>query len=331
FIMFLQLEHKRLVDDNTSFLQVERSTLDQVQKRLDRLKKKQKEEKPQEDEFEARLQTMRVRRILNNKSLSGKRFPPTTIRYGNFKTFKDLYNNSLFADFYLKLKIIRIRSKEGTSCFEVDPNDDIITLAEKLAIQLKFDPSTLKIAKDSQNSTERNQALQQFSLVNSQPASTVGPFEPTTNTSSLSALNVKQEAVDDYLEKQSGGFIKRGRDPKFAKEFVEEPDYRVKQRCLNDHAHWPEGIKAVVEAIYEPSQETKRVGMIYTDLMDAGFKTLRNHLDATKCDAHLVNVLSDFHPLTYIKSTGIFDKKDFDTLARIAVTHFEADATCRPF
>ncbi|CAG8615384.1 1362_t:CDS:2, partial [Ambispora gerdemannii] len=55
-------------------------------------------------------------------------------------------------------------------------------------------------------------------------------------------------------------------------------------------------------------------------------KTLQNHLDATKGDAHLVNVLSDFHLLTYIKSTGIFDKKDFDTLARIAVTHSEADA-----
>ncbi|CAG8619048.1 7226_t:CDS:2, partial [Ambispora gerdemannii] len=47
-----------------------------------------------------------------------------------------------------------------------------------------------------------------------QPASTVGQFEPTTNTNSSSALNVKQEAVDDYREKQSG-FIKRGRDPKF--------------------------------------------------------------------------------------------------------------------
>ncbi|CAG8683780.1 9183_t:CDS:2, partial [Ambispora gerdemannii] len=47
-----------------------------------------------------------------------------------------------------------------------------------------------------------------------QPASTVESFEPTTNTSSSSALNVKQEAVNDYREKQSG-FIKRGRDPKF--------------------------------------------------------------------------------------------------------------------
>ncbi|CAG8668784.1 4819_t:CDS:2, partial [Ambispora gerdemannii] len=44
-------------------------------------------------------------------------------------------------------------------------------------------------------------------------ASTVGPFEPTANTSSSSALNVKQEVVDDYLEKQSG-FIKRGCAPK---------------------------------------------------------------------------------------------------------------------
>ncbi|CAG8649534.1 220_t:CDS:2, partial [Ambispora gerdemannii] len=127
-----------------------------------------------------------------------------TIRYGNFKTFKDLYNNSLFVDFYLKLKIEHIRSKEGTSRFEVDPNDDIITLTKKIAIQLKFDPSTLKISKDSHG----NLIYITFEDRGTRHFSSLGPFEPTTNTSSSSALNVKQEAVDDYLEKQSGDFIK---------------------------------------------------------------------------------------------------------------------------
>ncbi|CAG8677539.1 2055_t:CDS:2, partial [Ambispora gerdemannii] len=39
-------------------MKVEHSTLDQVQKRLARLKKKQKEEKPQEYDFEARVEQM---------------------------------------------------------------------------------------------------------------------------------------------------------------------------------------------------------------------------------------------------------------------------------
>ncbi|CAG8456297.1 10118_t:CDS:2, partial [Ambispora gerdemannii] len=37
-----------------------------------------------------------------------------------------------------------------------------------------------------------------------QPALTVGSFKPTTNINSSSTLNIKQEVVDDYLEKQSG-------------------------------------------------------------------------------------------------------------------------------
>ncbi|CAG8531679.1 345_t:CDS:10 [Ambispora gerdemannii] len=190
---------------------------------------------------------------------------------------------TFFFQLRLYKMIVRIRSKEGTSRFEVDPNDDVMALAEKIAIQLKFDPSTLKISKDPQNGVQAKylsgQSIAQLGInhgdliyitfedgakpgtsivsAGKQPASTVGPFEPTTNTSSSSALNVKQEAVDDYLEKQSG-FIKRGRDPKFCKhsihgmcdycmpleckEYVGEPDYRLKQRCLNGHAPWPEGI-----------------------------------------------------------------------------------------
>ncbi|CAG8664158.1 12037_t:CDS:2, partial [Ambispora gerdemannii] len=135
--------------------------------------------------------------------------------------------------------IVRIRSKEGTSRFEVDPND-IITLAEKIAIQLNFDPSTLKISKDPQNSVQAKYfSRQSIALLNGVKPGTSAVF---------AALNVKQEALDVYLEKQSGGFIKR----RLQKEYVEEPDYCVKQRCLNGHAHWPEGICTN----YQPSAVT---------------------------------------------------------------------------
>ncbi|CAG8698320.1 11590_t:CDS:2, partial [Ambispora gerdemannii] len=103
---------------------------------------------------------------------------------------------------------------------------------------LQFDPSTLKISKEPQNGVQANSFPGRASLsgnkvrIESMPydlssflvsrtrivsfshASTVGPFEPTTNTNLSSALNVKPEAVDDYQEKQFG-FIKQGRDPKF--------------------------------------------------------------------------------------------------------------------
>ncbi|CAG8598031.1 2122_t:CDS:2, partial [Ambispora gerdemannii] len=121
--------------------------------------------------------------------------------------------------------------REGTSRFEVDPNDDITVVAEKIAIQLKFDPSTLKYQKTRKMVYKRNIFPDKVSLITfedgvkpdtsavsagKQSASTVGPFEPTANTSSSSALNLKQEVVEDYLEKQSG-FIKRGCAPKFRK------------------------------------------------------------------------------------------------------------------
>ncbi|CAG8464158.1 6542_t:CDS:2, partial [Ambispora gerdemannii] len=105
------------------------------------------------------------------------------------------------------LKIVRIRHKEGMSRFGVDPNDDIMALAEKVRIfALSHESITAKwCTSEIAFRTEHRSVGNKFPL---------GPFEPTTNTSSSLALNVKQEAVDDYLEKQSGGFIKRGCDPK---------------------------------------------------------------------------------------------------------------------
>ncbi|CAG8553444.1 1914_t:CDS:10 [Ambispora leptoticha] len=655
-------------------MKVERSTLEQVQARLARIKK-QKEEKPQEYDFEARVEQMRQQEeeekrkrkekkkakkakeknvatdnegegldpemaklmgIRNDKSLRDRGFSPV---------FSEEVNTVSRSTNIVNLLIVRIRSKEGTSRFEVDPNDDIMVLAEKIANQLKIDLSTLSMSKTTQDHIQvtlvAGKSIGELGInhgdliyitfeegaksAGKQTAS--GPFEPTRNLNSSSALNVKQEAVDDYLEKQTG-FIQRERDPKFCKHSIhgmcdycmplepydanylaenrikhmsfhaylrkvqkeyikttstnakfipplEEPDYRVKQNCLNGHAPWPEGIctkcqpsavtlqqqqfrmvdhvefstsnlinnfinfwrstgyqrfgylygryesypdvplgiKAVVEAIYEPPQENQedglslilpwneegsvdeaaaacglvKVGMIYTDLVDAGegkvickrhidsyflssqeccfsaamqtknpnitklsasgkfsskfvtcvvtgnengevdvhayqvsitceamvaadiiepsvepnvmrvkestseryvpevfykyknkygvnvqesakpcfpveylllnvthgfplnqtplftspqsfpienrpgievqdFKTLKSHLDATKSDDYLVNALSDFHLLTYVKSTGIFDKNDFDMLAKIAVTHSESDA-----
>ncbi|CAG8505276.1 4871_t:CDS:2, partial [Ambispora gerdemannii] len=157
--------------------------------------------------------------------------------------------------FYLMFEIIRIRPKEGISRFEIDPNDNIIMLAEKTAKWYTSEIS-FRTKHRSVRINFEDGAKSDTSAVSAgkQTASTVGSFEPTTITSLSSALNVKHSlhGMCDYcmsLEKIRPNMSFHAYLRKVQKEYVktintnarfilplEEPDYHVKQHCLNGYA-----------------------------------------------------------------------------------------------
>ncbi|KAG9290745.1 hypothetical protein G9A89_011708 [Geosiphon pyriformis] len=216
--------------------------------------------------------------------------------------------------------LVRIRSKEGQNRIEVDPKDDILVLRDKIATLIKIpDPTTIKMSNEPTGglllTSLAGQSIEQLGIRHGDLLFVTYSDTPTVRTPSIVAAgkqpeklpsiefkskelpmasNVKQDTVDDILEKQDG-LIKRGRDPKFCKHTVngmcdycmplepydinylaenrikhmsfhaylrkihkeynktagantkfipplEEPDYRVKENCLNGHAPWPEGI-----------------------------------------------------------------------------------------
>ncbi|CAG8433598.1 10909_t:CDS:10 [Diversispora eburnea] len=271
--------------------------------------------------------------------------------------------------------LVRVRTKEGTFRIESDPIDDISVLGNKIASHLRTDPSSIRISDTPKSAGKFISELSGESLNKlgiSHGDLIYVTFEEVVDAKQVkettkSTTPVKQDSVDDLLEKQDG-LIKRQRDPKFCKhaskgmcdycmplepydpnyltenrikhmsfhaylrkinkqnkqnvKFIpplEEPNFHVKGNCKGGHAPWPLGIctkcqpsavtlqpqsypdvplgvKAVVEAIYEPPQEDEvdglslnlpwdheqlvdevaancglvKVGMIYTDLIDDG-------------------------------------------------------------
>ncbi|RHZ78677.1 hypothetical protein Glove_158g49 [Diversispora epigaea] len=120
--------------------------------------------------------------------------------------------------------LVRVRSKEGTFRIEIDPNDDISVLGNKIASHLGTDPSTVRIS-DKPNLTGEfisnlsEGSIDKFKIrhgdliyVTFEEAVDSNQMKETTK----STTSVKQDSVDDFLEKQDG-LIKRQRDPKFCK------------------------------------------------------------------------------------------------------------------
>ncbi|EIE81923.1 hypothetical protein G6F46_005649 [Rhizopus delemar] len=285
--------------------------------------------------------------------------------------------------------LLRIRSKEGMHRVQVDNGETFWTLAQKISELLKIeDPSTIAMGRDPNPATAAS--LSQLADKTIESANLkhgdivyVSYIENNKSTEELNNNDstvvvprdtIKQDAVDDFLEKQRG-LIDRKKDPKFCRHgdkamcdycmplepfdpryleenkikhmsfhaylrqlnaaqqtknipVLEEPDYKAYR--MVDHVefssasiidsflnYWrasgsqrfgylygryepylevPLGVKAVVEAIYEPPQQDHsdgiqltlpweeenrvnevaeacglvRVGMIYSDLLDDG-------------------------------------------------------------
>ncbi|KAF9422295.1 nuclear protein localization protein 4 [Podila epigama] len=122
-------------------------------------------------------------------------------------------------------KLVRVRSKEGTHRIEVNASDDIVVLQNKIAAELKItDPSTISFSDQPNASTATpmssfaGKTLADLNIKHGDLLYvdfTVAAVAPQTSATSSSS-SVVQDAVDDYLDTQSG-LIKRGKDAKFCK------------------------------------------------------------------------------------------------------------------
>ncbi|CAG8646349.1 4275_t:CDS:10 [Acaulospora morrowiae] len=124
--------------------------------------------------------------------------------------------------------MIRVRSREGTFRIDVEPDDKLSVLGTKIAKQLNLpDYSSIYISDNPQNVQIRikdnlEHAISELGV--SHGALIYATFEETSDIqddkmvtdNSSAQINVKQDPVDDFLEKQDG-LIKRERDPKFCK------------------------------------------------------------------------------------------------------------------
>ncbi|ORY04423.1 nuclear protein localization protein-like protein 4 [Basidiobolus meristosporus CBS 931.73] len=120
--------------------------------------------------------------------------------------------------------LLRIRSSEGTSRVQVDGSEDISSAIIKLAEILKHDPSSiaLSVRPDcttllaTSGATVEQLGLKHGDMLYAQISKSAGEEQPKENEASNSFKNVRQDEIDDYLDKQDG-LIKRGRDPNFCK------------------------------------------------------------------------------------------------------------------
>ncbi|KAH9244768.1 hypothetical protein BASA81_017804 [Batrachochytrium salamandrivorans] len=132
--------------------------------------------------------------------------------------------------------LLRIRSPDGQARLTLDPTDTMLTLQSQIAGALKldsartfdlsFDPKgeSRVVAKPDQSlgllGLKHGDLL--FVLYHTKNPGTSGETGATSNTSQpqnpkgKSALLVKQDPVDEFLQKQPGT-IKRERDPRFCK------------------------------------------------------------------------------------------------------------------
>ncbi|CAO3621179.1 unnamed protein product [Cunninghamella blakesleeana] len=130
--------------------------------------------------------------------------------------------------------ILRIRSKEGMHCVDVQPDETFESLANKISELLKINASTIAISnqQDTSNATSvtkiKNNTLSSSNLkhgdivyisftepiVEPQPVNNSSDNNGNLTMQELSHL--KQDSVDDFLEKQRG-LIKRKRDTKFCR------------------------------------------------------------------------------------------------------------------
>ncbi|KAG0043800.1 nuclear protein localization protein 4 [Gryganskiella cystojenkinii] len=120
------------------------------------------------------------------------------------------------------MRLVRVRSKEGTHRIEVNPTDDITILRNKIANELKItDSSTITVSDQPSAGATPIDSLSGKTLaelgVKHGDLLYIGFAEAAPQTQSVKAQKtVDQDAVDDYLDTQNG-LIKRDKDTKFCK------------------------------------------------------------------------------------------------------------------
>ncbi|KAG0344812.1 nuclear protein localization protein 4 [Podila humilis] len=117
--------------------------------------------------------------------------------------------------------LVRVRSKEGTHRIDVNPTDDIVILRNKIASELKItDPTTITISDQPSAGATPIDSLSGKSLadlgVKHGDLLYIGFAAAAVEQPASASSSVVQDAVDDYLDTQSG-LIKRGKDAKFCK------------------------------------------------------------------------------------------------------------------
>ncbi|KAH7047983.1 NPL4 family-domain-containing protein [Linnemannia elongata] len=117
--------------------------------------------------------------------------------------------------------LVRVRSKEGTHRIEVNLTDDIIVLRNKIAAELKIiDPSTITVSDQPNAGATPMDSLSGKTLselnVKHGDLLYVGFAEAAPAPTANKTSTVVQDAVDDYLDTQTG-LIKRDKDTKFCK------------------------------------------------------------------------------------------------------------------
>ncbi|GBC05311.1 hypothetical protein RclHR1_06170015 [Rhizophagus clarus] len=125
--------------------------------------------------------------------------------------------------------LVRIRSKEGTFRLETDPNECMLSLGTKIANQLKLtDYNSLEISDNPTNTIPivelERKTISELGIKHGhllyvafkEPETDGSNTIQTDSKMSTSNLSVKQNPVDDLLEKQDG-LIKRDKDQKFCK------------------------------------------------------------------------------------------------------------------
>ncbi|KAF9281132.1 nuclear protein localization protein 4 [Linnemannia elongata] len=117
--------------------------------------------------------------------------------------------------------LVRVRSKEGTHRIEVNLTDDIIVLRNKIAAELKIiDPSTITVSDQPNAGATPMDSLSGKTLselnVKHGDLLYVGFAEAAPAPTANKTSTVVQDAVDDYLDTQTG-LIKRDKDAKFCK------------------------------------------------------------------------------------------------------------------
>ncbi|KAG0095092.1 nuclear protein localization protein 4 [Podila epicladia] len=277
---------------------------------------------------------------------------------------------------------------------EVNPTDDIIVLRNKIAAELKItDPSTITVSDQPSAGATPMDSLSGKSLaelgVKHGDLLYIGFAAAAVEQPAKPSSTVIQDAVDDYLDTQNG-LIKRDKDAKlYAFRLVDHVEFSTASIIDNFIGYWrstglqrfgymygryepypevPLGIKAVVEAIYEPPQEgdseglrldspiegekrademaaacgLQRVGMIYTDLTDdgsgKGTVLCKRHIDSyffSSQECHFAAVMQQKYPnATKYSSTGTFGSKFVTCViggneeGNIDVSSYQVSNTC---